>query len=55
MGDSIGKWEGDTLVVDSVGFNDRRGWIMTHPHTRICTLWSAYAAQQRHIDNRRYD
>jgi hypothetical protein len=23
MGDSIGHWEGDTLVVDSVGFNDR--------------------------------
>ncbi len=23
MGDSIGHWEGDTLVVDSVGYNDR--------------------------------
>ncbi len=23
MGDSIGHWEGDTLVVDTVGFNDK--------------------------------
>src|ERR1041385_6331695 len=23
MGDSVGKWEGDTLVVDAVGFNDK--------------------------------
>jgi hypothetical protein len=23
MGDSIGKWDGDTLVVDSTGFNDK--------------------------------
>jgi hypothetical protein len=23
MGDSVGKWEGDTLVVDTVGFNDK--------------------------------
>lgn len=26
MGDSIGRWDGDTLVVDTVGFNDRT-WI----------------------------
>lgn len=26
MGHSVGKWEGDTLVVDTVGFNDRT-WL----------------------------
>ena len=26
MGDSIGKWDGDTLVIDTVGFNDRT-WL----------------------------
>jgi len=26
MGDSIGKWEGDTLVIDTVGFNDKT-WL----------------------------
>jgi hypothetical protein len=25
-GDSIGKWEGDTLVVDTIGFNDKT-WV----------------------------
>jgi hypothetical protein len=34
MGYSIGHWEGDTLVVDTAGFNDR-SWldIEGHPHT----------------------
>jgi hypothetical protein len=34
MGDSIGKWEGNTLVVDTVGFNDKT-WLdlVGHPHT----------------------
>lgn len=33
-GDSIGTWDGDTLVVDTVGFNDRF-WFDAkgHPHT----------------------
>jgi hypothetical protein len=34
LGDSIGKWEGDTLVVDTVGFNDKT-WLdgMGLPHS----------------------
>jgi hypothetical protein len=26
MGDSVGRWEGDTLVVDTIGFNDKT-WV----------------------------
>ena len=26
MGDSVAKWEGDTLVIDTIGFNDKT-WI----------------------------
>jgi|SRR5579863_1578550 len=34
LGHSIGHWEGDTLVVDTVGFNDKT-WLddAGHPHT----------------------
>jgi len=34
MGDSIGHWEGDTLVADTVNFNDK-SWLdrMGHPHS----------------------
>ena len=34
MGHSIGHWEGDTLVVDTIGFNDK-SWLdnVGHPHT----------------------
>jgi hypothetical protein len=34
MGDSIGKWEGDALVVDVIGFNDKT-WLdrVGHPHS----------------------
>jgi hypothetical protein len=36
MGHSIGRWEKDTLVIDTVGFNDR-SWIdnVGHPHTEM--------------------
>ena len=33
MGLSIGRWEGDTLVVDSVGFNDKTWLDGFLPHT----------------------
>jgi hypothetical protein len=38
-GDSIGHWEGDTLVVDSIGFNDK-SWLMSdrEPHTEALHL-----------------
>jgi len=34
MGDSVGKWEGDTFVIDTIGLNDRT-WLDTagHQHT----------------------
>jgi hypothetical protein len=34
MGHSVGRWDGDTLVVDSVGFNDK-SWVTMNglPHT----------------------
>jgi len=33
FGHSIGKWEGDTLVVDSVGFNEKQWLAGSYPHT----------------------
>jgi hypothetical protein len=34
VGHSVGRWEGDTLVVDTIGFNDKT-WLdsVGHPHT----------------------
>ena len=34
VGHSIGKWEGDTLVVDTIGYNDK-SWIGIVPHTEM--------------------
>jgi hypothetical protein len=42
-GDSIGKWEGDTLVVDSVGFNDKFWFDFAgHPHTAQLHITERY-------------
>lgn len=33
-GDSIGRWDGDTLVIDTIGFNDKFWFdFRGHPHT----------------------
>jgi hypothetical protein len=37
MGDSVGRWDGDTLVVDSVGFNDKTE-INGYRHTEALHL-----------------
>ena len=33
MGHSVGRWEGDTFVVDTTGFNDKSWTPMPYPHT----------------------
>jgi hypothetical protein len=43
LGDSIGRWDGDTLVVDVVGFNDQT-WLDQdgHPHTESLHVIERY-------------
>lgn len=33
LGHSIGRWEGDTLVIDSVGFNEKQWTVGAYPNT----------------------
>jgi hypothetical protein len=33
LGDSIGRWDGDTLVIDSVGFNEKQWAFGVYPNT----------------------
>lgn len=43
MGHSVGRWEGDTLVVDTVGFNGR-GWLPdAYPHTEALHVVERYS------------
>lgn len=43
MGYSVGKWEGDTLIVDTVGFNDK-GWLdgSGHPRSEAMKIQERY-------------
>jgi len=41
MGHSTGRWAGDTLVVDTVGYNDR-SWLGFSPHTEMLHVISRY-------------
>jgi hypothetical protein len=43
FGHSVGRWEGDTLVVDTVGFNEKF-WVIRGglPHTRFLHLVERY-------------
>jgi hypothetical protein len=42
MGYSVGRWEEDTLVVDSVGFNDRTWLNGNYPHTESLRMTERY-------------
>jgi len=50
MGYSVGRWEGDTLVVESFGFNDRT-WLDHdgHPHTEALRTTERY--RRRDVGN----
>ena len=42
MGHSVGRWDGDTLVIDTVGFNDQ-SWIGgSFPHTAMMRMTERY-------------
>ena len=41
MGHSVGRWEGDTLVVDTIHFNDR-GWTDVYPRTHMLRMEERY-------------
>ena len=43
MGHSVGRWDGDTLIVDSVGFNDKT-WLSRYgqPHTEALRVRERY-------------
>ena len=46
MGYSVGRWEGDTLVVETVGFNDRTWLDLTgHPHTEALKVTERFRRQ----------
>ncbi len=42
MGYSVGRWDGDTLVVESNGFNDRTWLLGGYPHTEALRMTERY-------------
>jgi hypothetical protein len=51
MGYSVGHWDGDTLVVESTGYNDRTWLDMGHPHTENLRITERFHRRDfGHID-----
>jgi hypothetical protein len=42
MGYAVGRWDGDTLVVESSGFNDRTWLLDGYPHTEALRMTERY-------------
>ena len=54
LGHSVGRWEGDTLVVDVVGFNEKT-WLdyYGHPHTDMLHVVEKFSRpEQEHAELR---
>ena len=52
LGYSVGKWEGDTLVVETIGFNDKT-WLdgFGHPHSEAMKVTERYQRRDAgHMD-----
>jgi hypothetical protein len=55
FGEEIGHWEGDTLVIDSLGFKDERVWIdeNANPHSdalHVVERWTRPDADHIHVE-----
>jgi len=55
FGEEIGRWEGDTLVIDSIGFKDEKVWIdeNANPHSdalHVVELWTRPDYNHIHVD-----
>ena len=52
QGYSVGRWEGETLVVETIGFNDK-SWVARpgHPHTEALRVTERY----RRVSNEKGD
>jgi hypothetical protein len=55
FGEELGKWEGDTLVIDSIGFKDEKVWIdeNANPHSdalHVVERWTRPDADHIHVD-----
>ena len=55
FGEEIGRWEGDTLVVDSIGFKDEKVWIdeNANPHSdalHVVERWTRPDADHIHVE-----
>jgi len=50
MGHSVARWDRDTLVIDTVGFNDK-SWIEIFPHTEMLHIVERYRRPDKgHLD-----
>jgi hypothetical protein len=54
MGDSVGRWEGDTLVIDTVGFNDRT-WLDSAGHQHTSQMRVTERITRTAINNLHYE